>query len=227
MDIAENIAKLRSSLPEQVKLIAVSKTKPVDYILQAWHAGQKAFGENKAREMVSKYPLLPGDIEWHFIGHLQTNKVGMIAPFVSMIQSVDSLKLLTEINKEARKNHRVIPCLLQFHIAEEETKFGLSLQEANEMLSSEQYKQLSNISISGVMGMATFTEDMEQVRKEFRLLKSIYCALKEKFFSQNESFCEISMGMSDDYPVAVEEGSTIVRIGSTIFGTRNPSVFKG
>jgi PLP dependent protein len=221
MTIASNIERLRNSLPEQVTLVAVSKTKPVEDILQAYQAGQTAFGENKAQEMAAKYPLLPADINWHFIGHLQTNKVGLIAPFVSMIQSVDSLKLLVDINKEARKNHRIIPCLLQFHIAEEETKFGLTLQEAKEILSSEQYRQLTHISLSGVMGMATFTEDMEQVRREFRHLKSIFTVLKETFFTQNESFCEISMGMSDDYPVAVEEGSTMVRIGSTIFGARN------
>jgi len=220
MSIAENLIKIKNSLPNGVKLAAVSKTHTAEDIMEAYSTGHRCFAENKAQELVAKYPLLPADVEWHFIGHLQTNKVKYIAPFVSMIQSVDSLKLLQVINKEASKNHRIIPCLLQFHIAEEDTKFGLSFEEAKELLSSEIYRQMNNVQIAGVMGMATFTDDHEQVRREFRHLKSIFTKLKEDFFPDDAAFREVSMGMSDDYPMAVEEGSTIVRIGSSIFGSR-------
>ena len=220
MSVSENLIKIKNTLPAGVKLAAVSKTHTVEEILEAYATGHRTFAENKAQELSTKFPSLPSDIEWHFIGHMQTNKVKYIAQFVSMIHSVDSLKLLQVINKEAAKNKRVIPCLLQFHIAEEETKFGLSLEEAEELLASETYAALHNIRISGVMGMATFTEDLHQVSREFRHLKAIFDVLKEKFFRNDPAFCEISMGMSDDYQIATEEGSTIVRIGSSIFGSR-------
>lgn len=202
------------------KLVAVSKTKPAWAILELYNKGQRAFGENKVQEMVAKYEQLPKDIEWHFIGHLQTNKVKYIAPFVQCIHSVDSLKLLNEINKQAKKNDRFIDCLMQFHIAEEESKFGLDQSEAAEILDAPELKELENIRITGVMGMATFTENMEQVRKEFKNLKSIFDHLKRAYFPDKEYFKEISMGMSGDYEIAVEEGSTMVRIGTLIFGIR-------
>lgn len=221
MSIAENIDQIKALLPAHVKLVAVSKTKPSEDILEAYHHGQKIFGENKVQEMVGKYESLPKDIEWHFIGHLQTNKIKYMAPFVSMIHGVDSFKLLKSIDSEARKTGRVISCLLQFHIAEEETKFGLSLEEALEMLNSETYQSLNNIAIKGVMGMATYTDDEQQIRKEFATLRSYYEILKKDYFAQAPSFKEISMGMSGDYLIAVEEGSTMVRIGSNIFGERD------
>jgi PLP dependent protein len=220
MSISENLIKIKNTLPAGVKLAAVSKTHTVDEIMEAYSTGHRCFAENKAQELSTKFPQLPGDIEWHFIGHMQTNKVKYIAPFVSMIHSVDSLKLLQIINKEAAKNKRVISCLLQFHIAEEDTKFGLSLEEAEELLTSESYTALKNIQIAGVMGMATYTENQKQVRREFSHLKSVFDTLKEKFFNNESAFCEISMGMSDDYQIAIEEGSTLVRIGSSIFGSR-------
>jgi len=220
MGIGENIRRVSETLPPQVKLVAVSKTKPVDDILQAYQAGQRAFGENKVQELTAKQPLLPADVEWHFIGHLQRNKVKYIAPFVSLIHSVDSLKLLEVIDREAAKNQRTIRCLLQFHIAAETTKFGMSPEEARDLLRSGEFNALNHVQISGVMGMATFTDDREVVRREFRQLKNIFDLLKEEFFSEDTHFREISMGMSDDYLVAVEEGSTLVRIGSTIFGER-------
>lgn len=221
MSIAENIDLVKSHLPVQVKLVAVSKTKPVEMLMEAYRHGQRAFGENKVQEMVAKYEAMPKDIEWHFIGHLQTNKIKYMASFVHLIHGVDSFKLLKTIDAEARKVGRIIPCLLQFHIAEEETKFGLSLDEALEMLGSEEYRALKHISLSGVMGMATFTDDETQIRKEFAALKSYFDNLKTNYFSGNPQFKEISMGMSGDYLIAVEEGSTMVRIGSTIFGERN------
>jgi PLP dependent protein len=220
MSVSENLIKITKELPLGVKLVAVSKTKPAETVLEAYQQGQRLFGENKVQEMVSKYETLPKDIEWHLIGHLQTNKVKYIAPFVSLIHSVDSLKLLKTIDKEAQKNKRVISCLLQFHIANEETKFGLSALEADEMLNSAEYKELENIKVIGVMGMATFTENIEQIRNEFKTLRKNFEMLKEKHFSDDEHFKELSMGMSDDYRIAIEEGSTMVRIGSTIFGHR-------
>ena len=220
MSIAENIDLIKKSLPERVKLVAVSKTKPAEMLMEAYDCGQRLFGENKVQEMVSKYELLPKDIEWHFIGHLQTNKIKYMASFVSMIHAVDSLKLLKSINAEAAKAGRVIPCLLQFHIAEEETKFGLSYEEAAGLLESGEYKSLSNISVSGVMGMATFIDDEDQVKREFSCLKSYFDRLKTDYFADDDRFREISMGMSGDYQIAVNEGSTMVRIGSTIFGER-------
>ncbi len=219
--IQDQITKLQTSLPEHVQLVAVSKTKPVSMIMQAYHAGQRVFGENKVQELQAKYPEMPKDIEWHMIGHLQTNKVKYIAPWIYMIHAVDRMKLLREINKEAAKVKRSIDCLLQFHIAEEDTKFGLDIQEAIEMLDSDEFQHFKNIRICGVMGMATFTDNQDQVRREFQHLKSIFDQLKTRYFPNEKSFKEISMGMSGDYQIAVEEGSTMVRIGSTIFGARN------
>lgn len=220
MSIAENLHRITKTLPSGVKLAAVSKTHSVEEIMEAYQTGQRCFAENKAQELSAKQPLLPSDIEWHFIGHLQSNKVKYIAPFVSLIHSVDSLKLLQVIDKEASKNGRTIPCLLQFHIAEEDTKFGLDIEEAEEILESKAYHELKNISIAGIMGMATFTDDYDQVRREFRHLKAIFDHLKDKYFAHDPAFREISMGMSDDYEIAVSEGSTLVRIGSSIFGAR-------
>jgi pyridoxal phosphate enzyme (YggS family) len=218
--IQENLKAILSTIPSEVNLVAVTKTKPVSDLEEVYKAGQRIFGENKVQEMVDKYDQLPKDIEWHLIGHLQTNKVKFIAPFVAMIHSVDSLKLLNEINKEAKKNNRTIDCLLQFHIAEEETKFGLSIEEAKEILESNEFVEMQNISIVGIMGMASFTENNEIVRNEFRTLESYFQILKSHFFKFNDDFKEISMGMSGDYLIAIEEGSTMVRVGSSIFGSR-------
>ncbi len=220
MEIQERLRNFLSQIPEGITLVAVSKTKPVVLIKEAYDAGHRIFGENKAQELAEKKPQLPDDIEWHFIGHLQRNKVKYIAPFVSLIHAVDSLKLLKEINKQAQNSNRIIPCLLQFHIATEETKFGLNYDEASELLASEEYRSMKNISIAGVMGMATFTDDMELVRREFRSLKNYFDRLKENHFRDDNAFKEISMGMSNDYRVAIEEGSTIIRIGTKIFGSR-------
>ncbi|MEZ5057095.1 MAG: YggS family pyridoxal phosphate-dependent enzyme [Saprospiraceae bacterium] len=203
-----------------VSLVAVSKTQSNEAVRDLYGQGQRIFGENKVQELLGKKDELPADIQWHVIGHLQTNKVKYIADFVAMIHSVDSLKVLKEINKQAKKVDRVIPVLLQFHIAEEDTKFGLDWQEAEELLNSEAYLQMSNIEICGVMGMATFTEDESQVRREFKALTNIFNQLKTAFFPDSEKFKEISMGMSGDYKLAMEEGSTIVRIGSLLFGER-------
>lgn len=206
--------------PTNTKLIAVSKTKPVEQILRVYNQGQRVFGENKAQELSQKYEEMPKDIEWHFIGHLQRNKVKYIAPFVKMIHAVDSLKLLQEIDKQAQKNDRVIDCLLQFHIAEESTKFGLDLEGAKALLEAPNYRALKNIRIVGVMGMATFTYDEQQVRREFATLQNSFNQLKQNYFSETAEFKEISMGMSGDYKIAIEEGSTMVRIGSLLFGAR-------
>lgn len=220
MPLKENFENILSTIPNTVKLIAVSKTKPVELIKEAYDLGQKLFGENKVQELASKHEQLPKDIEWHLIGHLQTNKVKYIAPFVSLIHSVDSFKLLKEINKQAEKNNRIIDCLLQFHIAEEETKFGLSEDEAAKLLNSAEFENLKSVRICGVMGMATFTENTSQVNKEFNHLYSIFNRLKNEYFPNSPNFKEISMGMSDDYLLAIEEGSTMVRIGSSLFGGR-------
>jgi len=221
MSVAENINNIKANLPTNVRLVAVSKTKPTELLLEAYNQGQRAFGENKVQEMVWKSEELPRDIQWHFIGHLQSNKIKYIAPFVHLIHGVDSFKLLKAIDSEAKKVERIIPCLLQFHIAEEETKFGLSMEEAIELLNSDEYKKLEHVKISGVMGMATYTEDENQIRKEFSYLKTCFEMLKSEYFSDNEDFKEISMGMSGDYQVGIEEGSTMIRIGSNIFGERN------
>ena len=222
--IKENLNIVRATVPSNVTLIAVSKTKPVSDLQEAYDAGQRIFGENKALEMRDKHQVLPDDIQWHFIGHLQTNKIKYIAPFVTLIHAIDSLSLLEAVNKEAIKNDRIIDCLLQFHIAQEETKFGLDIEEAKSLLESEIFKNLKNVNICGVMGMATFTDNAAQVRNEFKNLKNIFETLKENYFKDNGSFKEISMGMSDDYPIAIEEGATMVRVGSKIFGARNYNV---
>lgn len=222
--IKENLNIVRATVPSNVTLIAVSKTKPVSDLQEAYDAGQRIFGENKALEMRDKHQVLPNDIQWHFIGHLQTNKIKYIAPFVTLIHAIDSLSLLEAVNKEAVKNSRVIDCLLQFHIAQEDTKFGLDIEEAKALLESDSFKDLKNINVVGVMGMATFTDDADQVRNEFKNLKNIFDTLKENYFCDKDSFKEISMGMSDDYPIAIEEGATMVRVGSKIFGARNYNV---
>jgi pyridoxal phosphate enzyme (YggS family) len=219
-DIGGNISFLKSKLPSNVKLVAVSKTKPVSDIEIAYNAGQRIFGENRVQELLNKIDLLPSDIQWHLIGHLQTNKVKHIVPYISMIQSVDSLKLLYAIDTEANKINKVIDCLLQIHIASEETKFGFSMCDLSEYLRTEDVMLLKNIRICGVMGMATFTSDTAAVRKEFAFLKKCFQSLKNSYFSSSQDFNEISMGMSGDYEIAVEEGSTMVRIGSLIFGER-------
>ncbi|MDR1860285.1 MAG: YggS family pyridoxal phosphate-dependent enzyme [Bacteroidales bacterium] len=217
----ENLQKIYGQLPPHVRLIAVSKFKPDAAVLEAYCCGQKIFGENRVQELVGKYQRLPKDIEWHFIGHLQTNKVGLIVPFVSLIHSIDSLRLLTAVDREARKVGRQVPCLLQFHIAKEATKFGFTFAEAVEMLQSPEYKELAAVKIVGVMGMATFSDDKALVRGEFKELKRIFEALKARFFADDSAFSELSMGMSDDYPEALAEGSTMIRVGSLIFGARN------
>lgn len=221
MSIPEQLEKIKNELPQHVKLIAVSKTHPVSVIMEAYNAGHKIFGENRVQELISKYDEMPKDIEWHLIGHLQTNKVKYIAPFVSLIHSVDSLKLLSVIDKEAQKCNRVIDCLLQVYIASEETKFGLSADELHELLQNQEFEQLQNVRVCGLMGMATFTDNMEQVRMEFRFLKKLFNEVKQTYFQNQPWFKELSMGMSSDYRIAIEEGSTMVRIGSNIFGHRS------
>lgn len=221
MSIIENLKNISREIPAGVRLVAVSKTTPPGIIQEAYDAGQQIFGENKAQELLAKQPVLPDDIKWHFIGHLQTNKVKQIVPFVEMIESVDRMKLLKEINKQALKINRKVNCLLQFHIASEETKFGLDIAEARQLLSSEEYRKMNNIGICGVMGMATFTDDEQVIRKEFVNLRSYFEQIKSEFFNDQESFKEISMGMTNDYLLAIEEGSTNIRIGTAIFGARN------
>jgi PLP dependent protein len=219
-DIAGNIGFLKSQIPSIVKLVAVSKTKPVSDIMAAYNAGQKYFGENRVQELLNKKELLPPDIEWHLIGHLQTNKVKYIVPFISMIQAVDTYKLLVTINSEALKIGKVVDCLLQIHIATEETKFGFRMKDLCEDLESESVLNLKNVRICGVMGMASFTPDSDKVKNEFEYLKECFNSLKGTYFRTNPYFKEISMGMSGDYKLAIREGSTIVRIGSLIFGER-------
>ncbi len=206
--------------PSGTQLVAVSKTKPNDQIMGLYRQGQRAFGENRVQELTDKHEALPKDIQWHFIGHLQTNKVKYIAPFVHLIHSIDRAKILKEVNKRAEQSGRTVSCLLQFHIAEEESKFGFDLEEARAMLGSEAFRQMQHVHIAGVMGMATFTDDQEKVRREFRQLRAIFEALKKEYFPEEPSFKEISMGMSGDYPIAIAEGSTMVRIGSLLFGSR-------
>lgn len=218
--IADRLLAIRTEIPSEVQLIAVSKTKPVSAIKEAYKAGQRAFGENKVQEMAEKYEQLPKDIQWHLIGHLQTNKVKYIAEFVHLIHAVDSLKLLEEINKQAQKHQRIIPCLLQFHIAEEDAKFGLDFSEAEELLQSREFIEMQNVQIVGLMGMSTFTENTEQIRDEFRNLNNYFQIIKSHYFKFNPAFKHLSMGMSGDYRIAIEEGSNMIRIGSTLFGTR-------
>lgn len=219
-----DIAKFRSildQLPTTTRLVAVSKTKPASDIAVLYEQGQRLFGENKALELKEKYESLPKDIEWHFIGHLQSNKIKYIAPFVSMIEAVDSFKLLQDIDRQAVKFGRVIPCLLEFHIAKESTKFGFCWDECVEMLRSAAFRALQHVEIHGVMGMATFTDNQAQICDEFRTLRHYFDELKRDFFADKSYFKDISMGMTDDYPIAIEEGSTIIRVGSAIFGNRN------
>lgn len=221
MSIKSNLLEVLSQLPARVRLVAVSKFNPNEAIMEAYEAGQRIFGESKVQEMTEKYESLPKDIEWHFIGHLQTNKVKYMAPYVSMIHGIDSYKLLCEVNKQAEKAGRVIPCLLQIHIAQEETKFGFSFDECRELLASDLCKELKHISINGLMGMATNTESQKQIEAEFCSLNSFFTEIKQKFFSQEPNFKELSMGMSHDFHQAITEGSTLVRVGSKIFGERN------
>lgn len=221
MSIADNIRELKKETDfNNVTLVAVSKTKPVADIQQAYDAGQRVFGENQVQELVEKYEQLPKDIEWHLIGHLQSNKVKYIAPFISMIHSVDSLKLLQEINKQALKSKRVIDCLLQIYIADEETKYGLSFDEAIELLRSEDFAELKNVRIRGLMGIATNTDNEKQLKEEFYELDTFFDGIKLSFFRKEDSFNELSMGMSSDYKIAIAQGSTMVRLGSTVFGKR-------
>lgn len=221
MSIKNNLQFFLQNLPPDCQLIAVSKTKPVESIQEAYDAGQRVFGENKVQELVPKYEALPKDIQWHLIGHLQSNKVKYIAPFVHLIHSIDSFKLLEEVNKQAVKANRTIACLLQLHIAEEETKFGFSEEEVTDLLASADLQTLNNIQISGLMGMATFTEDLEQIRREFRGLRGLYERLKASSLPANVTMHHLSMGMSSDYRIALEEGSTMIRVGTAIFGDRN------
>ncbi|TDG36951.1 YggS family pyridoxal phosphate-dependent enzyme [Pedobacter changchengzhani] len=224
MSIADNLKKYKTEVePLGLKLITVSKTQPIESLMEAYNAGQRIFGENQVQEMVDKHEKLPKDIEWHLIGHLQTNKVKYIAPFVKLIHSVDSLKLLQEINKQALKNERVIDCLLQVYIADEDTKFGLGFDEIIELLRSEEFELLKNIKIVGLMGIATNTQNEKQIKVEFNELKIFFEGIKLSFFRKDEAFKEISSGMSADYKIAIEEGSTMVRIGSSIFGKRTKS----
>lgn len=216
MNISENIQKYKEELGQGITLVAISKTKPISKLSDAYNAGQRIFGENKIQEMTEKWEALPKDIQWHMVGNVQRNKVKYMAPYVNLIHTVDSLKLLKEINKEAKKNQRSISCLLQIKIAEEESKFGISADEAKEILNSEEYSKMQNVEIIGLMGMATFTEDLEQVGKEFQALNSVYKEFKKEY----PQLKTLSMGMSGDYKIAVECGSNMVRIGSAIFGGR-------
>lgn len=219
--IQEEIKRIQAELPESVRLVAVSKFHPTEALQEAYEGGQRVFGESKVQEMTMKYEILPKDIEWHFIGHLQTNKIKYMAPYVALIHGVDSYKLLAEINKQAWKVGRIIPCLLQIHIAQEETKFGFSTDECRAMLEAGEWKTLNNIRIAGVMGMATNTKDEKQIAREFGILADFFHEMKETHFQDSNDFKEISMGMSDDYPLAIQKGSTLIRIGSRIFGERH------
>lgn len=219
-DIQLHLKEILAELPPQTRLVAVSKFHPAEAIREAYDMGQRIFGESKVQELTGKYESLPKDIEWHFIGHLQTNKVKYIAPFVSMIHAVDSFKLLCEIDKQAAKVNRVIPCLLEMHVAQEESKFGFTFEECRTLLAEGEWKNLSHVSIAGIMGMASYTDDLHQIQQEFQSLSDFFKELKNSYFSGNSQFCELSMGMSHDYPEAVKRGSTLVRVGSKIFGDR-------
>ncbi len=216
MNIARNIAQIKSEIPSTVELVAVSKTKPNEDLMEAYHAGQRIFGENKIQEMTDKWEALPKDIEWHMVGHVQTNKVKYMAPYVSMVHAVHKMKLLKEINKRAKQEGRVIDCLLQMKIAEEDSKYGMSSQEITDFLADERLKNYTHVNIRGLMGMATFTDDKEQIRREFSQLQNLYRELKTK-----HNFDVLSMGMTGDYQIAIEHGSTMIRIGSKIFGARD------
>lgn len=219
--IADKIKSIAESLPAGVRLVAVSKFHPVEAVREAYDAGQRVFGESHVQELVGKHDVLPDDVEWHFIGHLQTNKVKYIVPFVSLIHGIDSLKLLVAVNKEAEKINRIVPCLLQVHIATEDTKFGFSTAECRDLLASGVWKDLKFVRLCGLMGMATYTEDKAQIAGEFHTLKLLFDEIKQMYFPKDESFKELSMGMSSDYPLALEEGSTLVRVGTYIFGERD------
>lgn len=220
MSVAEQITRLQKELPESVKLLAISKYQPIEAIQEAYDAGQRMFGENHIQEMAAKAAVLPKDIEWHFTGHVQTNKIKYMAPFVSLVHAVDSFRLLREIDKHAAKHNRRIDCLLQIHIAQEDTKYGLTIDECRRLLANEPWRELEHVRITGLMAMGSNTDDMEQVRREFRQMKQLFDELRATYFANVPSFCQLSEGMTDDYPIAIEEGSTIVRIGSMIFGER-------
>jgi pyridoxal phosphate enzyme (YggS family) len=220
MSIASEIQQIKASLPEGVQLVAISKYHPKEAIEEAYAAGQRIFGESKVQEMTEKYEALPRDIQWHFIGHLQTNKIKYMAPYVALIHGVDSLKLLTEIDKQAAKAGRIIPCLLQIHVAQEETKFGFSFEECRQMLAEGEWRALTHVRIDGVMGMASNVDDEVQIRREFHSLRTFFEELRQGCFASEAHFKEVSMGMSHDYPIALDEGATLVRIGSKIFGER-------
>lgn len=220
MNIADNLQQVLNELPEGVRLVAVSKFHPNEAIEEAYRSGQRVFGESKVQEMTAKYESLPKDIEWHFIGHLQTNKIKYIVPYVALIHGIDSYKLLVEVNKQAEKAGKVVNCLLQLHIAEEETKFGFSFDECRDMLAEGEWKTLSNIQLCGLMGMATNTDDNEQIEKEFCSLSRFFKEVKDSWFADTEAFRELSMGMSHDYHQAIAAGSTLIRVGSKIFGDR-------
>lgn len=221
MDIQQNLKEVLADIPQHVRLVAVSKFHPKEAIEAAYTAGQRIFGESKVQELTEKYTALPKDIEWHFIGHLQTNKVKYIAPYIKMIHAVDTYKLLAEIDRQAAKVDRNIACLLEIHIAKEESKYGFTLQSCRDMLKEGSWKELKNITLSGVMGMATNTDDTNQIRQEFKTLHDFFIELKQTYFNEENTFKEISMGMSHDYRLAIEEGSTLIRVGSKIFGERN------
>jgi pyridoxal phosphate enzyme (YggS family) len=220
MSIASEIQQITAALPQGVRLVAVSKYHPCEALTQAYEAGQRIFGESKVQEMTAKHEALPKDIEWHFIGHLQSNKIKYMAPYVALIHGVDSYKLLTEIDRQAEKVGRVIPCLLQIHLAQEETKFGFSVEECRAMLAEGAWHSLTHVRLDGVMGMASNVDDEAQIRREFHTLRSFFDEVKQQYFAGEEHFKEVSMGMSHDYPIALEEGATLVRIGSKIFGER-------
>lgn len=220
MSIANSIHQLRNALPERVSLLAISKYQPIEAIQEAYSAGQRLFGENHIQEMAAKAAVLPKDIEWHFTGHVQTNKIKYMASFVSLVHAVDSFRLLREINKHAAKHNRIIDCLLQIHIAQEETKYGLTMDECRQLLAIEPWRELQHVRITGLMAMGSNTDDMDQVRNEFRQMRQLFDELKSTYFPDEPSFAQLSEGMTDDYPIAIEEGSTIVRIGSMIFGSR-------
>lgn len=220
MSISQNIVQLKASLPANVTLVAVSKFHPAAALEEAYNAGQRVFGESRAQELTAKQKVLPGDIEWHFIGPLQSNKVKDIAPFIHTIHSIDSLKLLQEVNKQALKNSRVIRVLLEIHVAQEETKHGLSPDECRELLQNEQLVELRNIQICGLMGMATYTDDTTLIQQEFHTLHELFSELKSIYFKGNDNFAVLSMGMSHDYPIAIRQGSTMIRVGTSIFGER-------
>ena len=220
MSIASAIQDINKSLPQRVQLVAVSKFNPIEALWEAYQAGQRIFGESQAQEMVPKAQAMPDDVKWHFIGHLQTNKVKYIAPYVARIESVDSLKLLVEINKQALKNNRIIPCLLQFHVAQEETKSGLTQRECEDILCSDEFANLRNIRIDGVMGMASNTDDEARVRADFAEISRLFVYFKIHYFATSPHFKHISMGMTHDYPIAIQEGATLIRVGSGIFGER-------